>query len=87
MTEAGFKLILDRDPFTPLRLHLVSRKTLDVLRHDAACPLRNIVLVLRNPSMTGSGGESFDSVSYQNIERIEPLDAGKRVDQKKRKPA
>jgi hypothetical protein len=87
MTE--FELIdeLDRDPFTPLRLHLVRGKTLDILASGTAHPLRNALLVLRNPVLGSSRAEGYDVISYQNIERIEQLDIGGRHPTKKRKRA
>jgi hypothetical protein len=86
MTDEQIKEELDIEPFKPLRLHLVSGKTLDVLRPDAVMPLRDRLLLFRNMAKSGRGAESYDIVSYQNIERIEQLDLGKRMGGK-RKPA
>ena len=86
MVEADVIEELDVTPFIPLRVHLVSGKTIDVTRQNAAVPLRNRLLVLRNMNKNGVGAEGYDVSAYENIERIEQLDIGKRV-VGKRKPA
>ena len=75
---------LNVDPFKPLRLHLVSGRTVDVLRSDAAMPLRGRLLVFRNMSSEGRRAEGYDIIAYANIERIEQLDLGKRLTGKRR---
>jgi hypothetical protein len=86
MTEAHIQEELGVEPFKPLRLHLVSGKTIDVLRVDAAMPLHDRLLVFRNLSSEGRRAEGYDIIAYANIERIEQLDLGKRMSGK-RKPA
>ena len=86
MTEEHLQEELGVDPFKPLRLHLVSGKTVDVTRHDAAMPLQDRLLVFRNMSKDRRGAEGYDIIAYANIERIEQLDLGKRMSGK-RKPA
>ena len=76
MTEQNLREELDRDPFVPLRLHLVSGKTVDVLRPGAAWTLSDRLLVFRNPTVSGSSAEGYDVLAYYNIERIEQLRAG-----------
>ena len=74
------------EPFKPLRLHLVSGKTIDIHRADAAMPLRDRLLVFRNLAADVRRAEGYDVIAYSNIERIEQLDLGKRMTGK-RKPA
>lgn len=86
MTEEHIQEKLAVEPFKPLRLQLVSGKTFDVMRADAAMPLRDRLLVFRNLSTEGRRAEGYDIIAYSNIERIEQLDVGKRMTGK-RKPA
>ncbi len=86
MTEEHVQEELGVEPFKPLRLHLVGGKTVDVLRADAAMPLRDRLLVFRNLSAEGRRAEGYDIIAHANIERIEQLDLGKRMTGK-RKPA
>jgi hypothetical protein len=86
MKEEQIKEELDAEPFVPLRLHLVSGKTLDVLRSDAAMPLRDRLLLFRNLAKDGRAAEGYDIVGYQSIERIEQLDLGRPVSNKRKRP-
>jgi hypothetical protein len=84
MKEEHIQEELDAEPFRPLRLHLVSGKTVDLLRPDAAMPLRDRLLVFRNLAAQGRRAEGYDLIAYVNIERIEQLDLGKRMTGKRR---
>lgn len=86
MTEEQIQEELEIEPFKAFRIHLVSGKTIDVHRADAAMPLRDRLLVFRNLAKSGRGAEGYDIVAYANIERIEQLYIGKRTSGK-RKPA
>ena len=86
MTEEELIAELQKEPFTPFRLHLVSGKVVDVLAPTAAHTLSTSLLVLRNPTINSPKAEGYDVVAYQNIERIEQLNLGKRQPGK-RKPA
>jgi hypothetical protein len=87
MDEEDVIAELEREPFGPLRLHLVSGKTIDILGANVAHPLTSILLVLRNPVIgTATRAEGFDLIAYHNIERIERLEPGS-LPRKKRKPA
>lgn len=85
MTESELTDELQKDPFTPFRLHLVSGKTLDVLGATAAHTLKNALLVLRNPTMGSPRAEGYDVVAYSNIERIEQLEIGGRTSAKRKR--
>ena len=84
MTEEDIAAELDRVPFRPFRIHLVSGKVLDVLGLNTAHPLTNSLLVLRNPTLGTSKAEGYDVIAYENIERIEQLDIGRRPGAKRR---
>jgi hypothetical protein len=84
VTEEELMAELTKDPFVPFRLHLVSGKVVDVLAPNAAHPLANSLLVLRNPTIGTPKAEGYDVVAYQNIERIEQLQLGKRPGSKRR---
>jgi hypothetical protein len=85
MTENELIAELDKEPFLPFRLHMVSGKVFDVLAPNAAHPLKNSLLILRNPILGTRRAEGYDVISYQNIERIELLGIG--TPPKKRKTA
>jgi len=84
MTDQTILEETERDPFKPLRLHLVSRKTVDVLRPDAVMPLRDSLLWFHNMSPGHRSAEGYSIITYQNIERIEQLDIGKGPNGKRR---
>jgi hypothetical protein len=86
MTENELIAEIQKDPFVPFRIHLVSGKVVDVLAPTAAHTLSNALLVLRNPTLGSPKAEGYDVVAYHNIERIEQLHLGKRPTSK-RKPA
>ena len=87
MTENDVIAELEREPFGPLRLHLVSGKTFDILGPNVAHPLTTTLLVLRNPTIgKATRAEGFDLIAYHNVERIERLEPGV-LPRKKRKPA
>ncbi|HEX8524931.1 MAG TPA: hypothetical protein VF669_21960 [Tepidisphaeraceae bacterium] len=75
MTNEDVRSELDRDPFIPIRLHLVSGKTVDIPRAGVGFMLQNAVIVLHEPQ--SSGGEtpsgSYNVVALRNIEMIEQL--------------
>ena len=86
MNEEALLQELQKDPFIPLRLHLVSGKTVDILVPHGAWTLSYAILVFRNPTVGSPKAEGYDVVAYANIERVEQLSMGNRTKQK-RKPA
>ena len=70
MTEQDLIEEKEADPFVPFRLHLVSGKTVDVMRHSSAMPLHSRLLVFKNVSASGSSAEGYETVAYHNIERL-----------------
>ena len=87
MNENDLVAELTRDPSVPFRLHLASGKFMDVGSPNAAHTLTDALLVLRNPVAGTPRAEGYDVIAYQNIERIEQLDMGKRKPSPKRRPA
>ena len=83
MKEEQIKEEVEVAPFKPLRLHLVSGKTLDVFQQNAVMTLRDRLLLFINPSSEGRSAETYNIISYQNIERIEQLGIGKRANGKR----
>lgn len=71
MTSEDIRSELDKDPFVPFRIHLVSGKTVDVMMSSAGWLLQNAVLILHNPRIGQDAG--YDMVALRNIERIEQL--------------
>ena len=73
MTRDDIQAEIDKDPFMPFRLHLVSGNSVDVRIADGAFVLRSAVCVMhqrRNPN----DEPGYDLVSIRNIERLEQLD-------------
>jgi hypothetical protein len=73
VTSEDLKSELERDPFSPLRLHLVSGKPFDIWRSNRGFMLQNAVMILRH-TMQMDHQEGYDLLSLRNIERIERLD-------------
>ncbi len=69
MTSEDMKSELDKFPFRSLRIHLVSGKTVDVIRPDQGVVLQNSVMIMSDPVLDG-----YDLVSLRNIERVERLE-------------
>ena len=86
MNESQFREDFYVEPFKPVRLHLVSGKTVDLLRQNGVMPLRDRLMVFRKLEKDGKGAEGYDIIAFQNIERLEQLSIGKRVISK-RKPS
>jgi hypothetical protein len=73
MTSKDLEAELTRDPFVPLRLHMVSGKTLDVPSSGIAFLLQNALLVFQNPRPNRVRADGYDVISFRNIERVEQL--------------
>jgi hypothetical protein len=69
MTSEDIRAELERRPFVPFRLHLVSGKTIDVMDEGAAWMLQNAVMVFQDLR----SHERYDLVALRNVERLEQL--------------
>ena len=72
MTSGDVKAELEKQPFTPFRIHLVSSKTVDVRSAAAGWMLQNAVMVFQNPQDPVHASR-YDLVALRNIERLEQL--------------
>ncbi len=70
MTSKDLEAELSREPFIPLRLHLVSGKTVSIPSSGTAWLLQNALLVFQNVRNHIRVG-SYDVIAFRNIERIE----------------
>jgi hypothetical protein len=70
VTSEDLRSELEKQPFIPLRMHLVSGKTIDVGLPGVAWMLQNSVLIFHVPHSRESG---YDVVALRNIERLEQL--------------
>ena len=73
MTSKDIEAELERDPFIPIRIHLVSGKTIDVPAANVAFPMQNALLVLQRRQPGRVRLDGYDVLSFRNIERIEQL--------------
>jgi hypothetical protein len=72
MTTEDIRSELHKLQFVPFRLHLVSGKTVDVIRPDGAEILQNAVLVFQIAKTPGED-VGYDLISLRNIERVEQM--------------
>lgn len=70
MTSEDIQAELEKEPFTPMRLHLVSGKTFDIVRAESAYLLQASLMVLQ-PRHADGEESGYDLLSLWNIERIE----------------
>jgi hypothetical protein len=80
MTSEDLRAELEREPFVPLRLHLVSGKSVRVASSSAAFLLQNALMLIRGkkPGKATVGG--YDIISLRTIERIESASPVSRSD-------
>ena len=71
MTSKDIAGELEKQPFVPLRIHLVSGKTLDVPFANAAWLLQNAMLIFQHAKPGKSRVDGYDVVALRNIERVE----------------
>jgi hypothetical protein len=71
MTSEDVKSELDKDPFVPFRLHLVSGKTVEVPNAAMGWMLQNAVMIFQRESTDPD--EPYDVIALRNIERLEQL--------------
>jgi hypothetical protein len=78
MTSEDLKGELEKLPFIPFRMRLVSGKTVDVLVPNAGWMLQNAVLILDRPDKGLEDG--YNVVALRNIEMLEQLARPARID-------
>jgi hypothetical protein len=69
VTSEDVRSEIDKQPFLPFRLHLVSGKTIDVIAEGRAWMLRNAIMILQEPR----SHSRYDVVALRNVERLEQL--------------
>jgi hypothetical protein len=72
MTTEDLRSEMERIPFLPFRVHLVSGKTLDVTVTTSIWLLQNAALILDRPIDPADEG-GYNMVSLRNIERLERI--------------
>lgn len=72
MTNEDVRSELERWPFSPVRLYLVSGKEFDVMMPGVAFMLRNAVMILQQRRSPRNPG--YDIIALRNIERLERLE-------------
>jgi hypothetical protein len=72
MTGEDIRSELERIPFIPFRIHLVSGKTVDVTASTITTMLQNAVLILGVSIDQGDEGD-YNVISLRNIERLERI--------------
>lgn len=73
MTSKDVEAELERDPFVPIRIHLVSGKPIEVPSQGVAFPMQNALLILQRRQPGRVRLDGYDVVSFRNMERIEQL--------------
>ena len=77
MTWEDVQSELDKLPFVPFRLHLVSGRTGDVMAPRSGYMLRNALLLLQDPSRSADAG--YNVIALRNVEMLEQLTTTKRA--------
>lgn len=72
MTSEDVRAELDKRPFRPFRIHLVSGKEVEVKLHSAAFMMQNSILVFHDV-LNVSDDVGYDMIALRNIERVEQL--------------
>jgi hypothetical protein len=71
MTSEDIKSELEREPFRPFRLHLVSGKVVAVKTPNDAHMLQNAVMVFFGRTVRSAMHDRYDVIALRNIERLE----------------
>ncbi len=73
VTTEDIKQELEREPFTPVRLHLASGQTIDVTQPHTAWVRQNTLLIV-HPLEPGSAQiGNYDVIALRLIERLEQV--------------
>ncbi len=75
MTSEDLRSEIEKEPFTPLRIHMVSGKTIDVTIASTVTMMQNAILVLSRPDTSQQAAEGYNVIALRNIERLGRLEA------------
>jgi hypothetical protein len=73
MTSEDMRQELERHPFIPLRLHLASGKTIDILYHGTAWLQQNTILIFHPLARETVAISRYEVIALRLIERIEQI--------------
>jgi hypothetical protein len=73
MTTEDLSQEIERQPFTPLRLHLSSGQMIDILYPNTAWVRQNTVLIVHPLERGAARIGGYDVVALRLIERIEQI--------------
>ena len=71
ITSKDLEAELEKEPFVPLHLHLVSGKTVRIPALNAAWLMQNALMILRGARPGKATGDGYDVIALRNIEKIE----------------
>jgi len=72
VTSEDIRSELEKQPFIPFKLHLVSGQAVEVKDSGQAEMLQNAVMIFQVPGRR-SGESLYDIIALRNIERLEQL--------------
>ena len=84
MTSENIKSELDREPFRPFRLHLVSGKEFVVSSPNDAHMLQDAVMVFERRRPDSERHDKYHVIDLLNIERVEVLPSSGKYQSRKR---
>ena len=73
MTIEDMKQELEREPFVPLRLHLVSGKVMDIEYPNSVFLRQSTLIIMHRLRPKTQEIGNYDVVALQQIERVETL--------------
>ena len=73
MTSELIQSELEKKPFVPFRLHLVSGRTVDIMTARGADAMGTAVMVF-HPLRHPDSDPGYDLISVYNIERLEQIE-------------
>jgi hypothetical protein len=73
MTTEDIRQELEKDPFVPLRLHLVSGQRMDTLQSGTAWLRQNTLLIVHPLSKGTVAIGGYNVIDLRSIERVEQI--------------
>jgi len=71
MTSKDIQAELEKTPFVPFRLHLVSGKTVDIPHPGVGWLMQNGLLVFQKAKQGSARVGGYDFIALRNIDRLE----------------